>query len=55
MFSNDEEDKNGKDKISKPREIRESYKKLMNCFSEEIGFVKPENDLSLGNIPNNIR
>jgi hypothetical protein len=55
MFSKDEKDKDGKDKIFKPREIKEAYKILMNCFSEEIGFVESREDLSLGKTPNNIR
>ena len=55
MFSKDEKDKDGKEKISKPIEIRAAYIKLMNCFSEEIGFVKAIEDLALGKTPNNVR
>ena len=55
MFSNDEKDNSGKDKISKPIEIKAAYVKLMSCFSEEIGFVKSIEDFSLGKTPNNIR
>jgi hypothetical protein len=55
MFSKDEKDKDGNDRVKKPREIKEAYKILMNCFSEEIGFVESREDLYIGRIPSNIR
>lgn len=54
MFSKNEKDKNGKDKISKLIEIKVAYKILMTSFSEEIGFVESKGDLSFGRNRNNI-
>lgn len=41
--------------VSDPKEIRQAYKRIINCFSEEIGLASSEQELSISRVPNNIK
>ncbi|MBS1793178.1 MAG: hypothetical protein JSS81_04960 [Acidobacteria bacterium] len=55
MFSKDEKGKDGKAKVPDPKSVKEAYIKIMQCFSEEIGFIESRTNIELGSSPNNIR
>jgi hypothetical protein len=41
--------------VTDPNKIRESYRSIMDCFSQEIGFVEDKEILPLGRLPSNIK